>query len=370
MNKSEQSKMLKRFLTMAGFVLITAASSQVHAQNGVGINPTGAAADPSAALDVASTNKGVLVPRMTAAEKVAIASPANGLLIFQTDGVTGFWYYNATTSAWVQAVGPQGAIGPQGPIGLPGTPGANGVDGTSVTPGTIAGNTSYWNGNAWVENNVVKVTPAQNNTTVNSSLTITNTNTAPDNTYSLRIETPKPMLLPRMTKTAINGLAPVEGMMVYNTTAHKAQVYGMVTDNQDIMNEISTATATTAGTNCYTQNFTPSISGYVVAIEVLIKNTGFSDNISFAGNNIPVPSNATFYWLATTLTGNNQIPVFAGNSSSFTICTNNSQLATNSFYPGGSASSWDGALPSGADDIVFRIHIAPGNGNYGWQNLN
>ena len=110
MNKSKQTKRLKRFLTMAGIVLITAASSQVYAQNGVGINPTGAAADPSAALDVSSTNKGVLVPRMTAAEKVAIASPANGLLIFQTDGVSGFWYYNSITSAWVQAVGPQGPV--------------------------------------------------------------------------------------------------------------------------------------------------------------------------------------------------------------------------------------------------------------------
>jgi hypothetical protein len=130
MQKSKQTKMLKRFLTMAGIVLVTAACSLVHAQNGVGINPTGAAADPSAALDVSSTNKGVLVPRMTAAEKVAIASPANGLLIFQTDGVTGFWYYNATTSAWVQAVGPQGAAG-------------------AFPNGTSAGEMMYWNGTAW-----------------------------------------------------------------------------------------------------------------------------------------------------------------------------------------------------------------------------
>ena len=111
MNKNKQTKSMKRLLTMAGLVLITAASSQVYAQNGVGINPTGAAAHPSAVLDASSTTQGFLPPRMTAAEKVAIASPANGLLIFQTDGVTGFWYYNATTTSWVQAVGPQG---PQG----------------------------------------------------------------------------------------------------------------------------------------------------------------------------------------------------------------------------------------------------------------
>jgi hypothetical protein len=130
MNKNKQTKILKRLLTMAGLVIITAASSQVQAQNGVGINPTGAAAHPSAALDVASTNKGVLVPRMTAAEKVAIASPANGLLIFQTDGVTGFWYYNATTTSWVQAVGPQGPAG-------------------AFPNGTTAGEMMYWNGTAW-----------------------------------------------------------------------------------------------------------------------------------------------------------------------------------------------------------------------------
>lgn len=52
----------------------------------------------SAALDVTSTTKGFLVPRMTQAQKTAIATPATGLLIYQTDGATGFWFYNGT--AW------------------------------------------------------------------------------------------------------------------------------------------------------------------------------------------------------------------------------------------------------------------------------
>jgi len=41
----------------------------------------------------------MLVPRMTAAQKTAIASPATGLLIYQTDGTTGFYYYNG--SSWI-----------------------------------------------------------------------------------------------------------------------------------------------------------------------------------------------------------------------------------------------------------------------------
>jgi hypothetical protein len=82
MNKSKQAKSMKRLLTMAVLVLITAASNQVYAQNGVGINPTGAAADPSAALDVSATTKGFLPPRMTGAQRDAIASPVAGLMIW------------------------------------------------------------------------------------------------------------------------------------------------------------------------------------------------------------------------------------------------------------------------------------------------
>jgi hypothetical protein len=57
-------------------------------------NITGAA---SAVLDVKSVSKGMLVPRVTAAQKAAISSPATGLLVYQTDGTDGFYYYNGTS---------------------------------------------------------------------------------------------------------------------------------------------------------------------------------------------------------------------------------------------------------------------------------
>ncbi len=69
----------------------------------VAVNPGGASAHASAALDVASTEKGILIPRMTKTERDAIASPATGLMIFQTDGTSGFYYY--TGSAWSQVGG-------------------------------------------------------------------------------------------------------------------------------------------------------------------------------------------------------------------------------------------------------------------------
>lgn len=67
----------------------------VNAQVGIGTNTPNA----SAALDVTSTNSGMLTPRMTEAQKLAIASPATGLLIYQTDNASGFWFYNGV--AWM-----------------------------------------------------------------------------------------------------------------------------------------------------------------------------------------------------------------------------------------------------------------------------
>ena len=50
---------------------------------------------PSAQLDVSSTTKGFLPPRMTAAQRSGISSPTNGLLVFQIDYPSGLYYFNA-----------------------------------------------------------------------------------------------------------------------------------------------------------------------------------------------------------------------------------------------------------------------------------
>jgi hypothetical protein len=60
----------------------------------VGINSNNSSPDPSAMLDVQSTTQGILIPRMTSALRAAIASPVNGLMVYQTDGVSGVYYYN------------------------------------------------------------------------------------------------------------------------------------------------------------------------------------------------------------------------------------------------------------------------------------
>jgi len=94
---------MKNLLSVA--FLIFACSAQIIAQN-IAINATGAAPVASAMLDITSTTSGLLIPRMTAAQKTAIAAPATGLLIYQTDATAGFYYFNGTI--WVMLGGQAG----------------------------------------------------------------------------------------------------------------------------------------------------------------------------------------------------------------------------------------------------------------------
>jgi hypothetical protein len=81
---------MKKILLIVGLFL----TSQMFAQTGIGTT----APNASAKLEIASTDKGLLIPRMTSAQRGLISLPANGLLVYQTDGVIGF-YVNAGTSA-------------------------------------------------------------------------------------------------------------------------------------------------------------------------------------------------------------------------------------------------------------------------------
>lgn len=96
--------MKKLLYTLSLAALALAASPAARAQS-VGIGTGATAPDASAALEVKSTTKGLLIPRMTAAQRTAIATtPPTGLMVYQTDGTAGFYYYNGT--AWVAVSSP------------------------------------------------------------------------------------------------------------------------------------------------------------------------------------------------------------------------------------------------------------------------
>jgi len=83
---------MKHIILLGLFFCITTTS--LNAQTGIGTT----APNASAKLEIASTDKGLLIPRMTSAQRGLISLPANGLLVYQTDGVIGF-YVNSGTSA-------------------------------------------------------------------------------------------------------------------------------------------------------------------------------------------------------------------------------------------------------------------------------
>ncbi|NPA43053.1 MAG: hypothetical protein GXO27_03375 [Chlorobi bacterium] len=64
----------------------------------VAINSTGADPDASAMLDVQATDKGVLIPRLTTADRLNISNPAVGLMVYDAD-LNAFTYYDGNT--WV-----------------------------------------------------------------------------------------------------------------------------------------------------------------------------------------------------------------------------------------------------------------------------
>lgn len=82
-------------------VLLTLWTNLLFSQ-AVGISATSFTPDASAILEVKATDKGVLIPRMSTAQRTTIGSPATGLLVFDTN--TGaFWFYGS--SGWTQIGG-------------------------------------------------------------------------------------------------------------------------------------------------------------------------------------------------------------------------------------------------------------------------
>lgn len=107
------------FKTLLGLLLVT---SSLYAQNGGtlinanGLLPT---TNSPAVLEVASTTKGLLIPRMTSTQRNGIASPALGLLVYQTNSPVGLWSYNG--SSWEQIGAGSGSGSSWGLVGNTGT---------------------------------------------------------------------------------------------------------------------------------------------------------------------------------------------------------------------------------------------------------
>lgn len=84
-------KLKSLFFVLGCFFLLS-----VEAQVGIGTTTP----DSSALLDISSTDKGMLTPRMTSVQRTAIISPTEGLLVYDTD-LDAFYYFDSTTLTWI-----------------------------------------------------------------------------------------------------------------------------------------------------------------------------------------------------------------------------------------------------------------------------
>ena len=126
----------------------------------VGIGTTSPAS--SSLLEIESNSKGLLIPRMTETDRLAIVSAVNGLLVYQTDVVPGFYYYDGTITDWQLLPNNNESVkGINTILDLNGTD-LDLIDGAGTitadlsslkelpTP-TCSGAINYWDGTSWVE---------------------------------------------------------------------------------------------------------------------------------------------------------------------------------------------------------------------------
>ena len=122
----KKKKMKRTVIILSTLVLFAFLCAKTQAQ--VAINTTGASPDNSAMLEVSSTTKGFLPPKVNTTQMLSIPSPAEGLIVYNTE-VKNICYYDGTS--W-QQLGTKGSF-----YSVTVTIPAIGNNGSSETPITV-----------------------------------------------------------------------------------------------------------------------------------------------------------------------------------------------------------------------------------------
>jgi hypothetical protein len=243
---------MKAIYTIIGFCAL--AFNVVQAQISIGVD--GSQPDPSAMLELKSTEMGLLVPRLTSDQRNFIPSPATGLLIFNSS--TGFSnYYNGTVWCQVQSSGANpygGSAQAGGGVVISSDPGATPhvsaildiqnsnrgilvprtLPGSILSPaiGLIIYNTStnlfnYYDGAGWKE--VCSTSTGAFGAAGSQSpagVAIKTDGSAPHPSAMLDVSSAnRGLLITRMTINQKAGMLPSAGLIIYNTTSSTIEFY-------------------------------------------------------------------------------------------------------------------------------------------------
>ena len=264
---------------------------------------------------------------------------------------------------------------------------------------------------ASVTNGVLNLAPAD---AINAGIVSTGTQTfAGDKTFSSGLTvTTKPFLPTKLTANQISALTTVEeGMVVYNTTQQKLQVYAKQ-EGTDPINETFVGTYTN-GADFIFQSFVSPVSGTVTSIELYTADLSngsmgggpfgayislrmgktdaeaqmnMSSGTWFSGMGMSSQLTSAPQWVTVTLS--TPLSVVGGGSYGFrvnasSLCSGGMMgmsghvLAVNNSYPNGSAyfDNTPGASSCGSniingDDLLFKVHITPNSGSINAPSLN
>ena len=131
--------------------------------------------NPSSLVTMVSTTKGFLPPRMTDAQRASIASPATGLIVYQTDGALGLYVKNA--AAWQLLGSGGGGGGGTGTVTSVSVTTANGFSGIVLNDITTPAITIRTTVTGLLKGNGTAISAAVAGTDYQSPITLTTTGT-------------------------------------------------------------------------------------------------------------------------------------------------------------------------------------------------
>lgn len=249
-NQTTKNNSKGRYLSVVLFCIIALSMTlSSHAQ--VAINEDDSDGEATSILDVKSTTKGVIFPKLSETERDNLPSPADGLLIYNRT-VGYFNYYNGTkwcmidrTSVVDPAVNPAGAENDNGVgVGIDDPDNSAILHVNSNNKGVLIPNLStdvagapegmiyfissyfrYYDGTAWT--NIMG--PIEGDPAVGSGTAegVVIGNSSIDASAKLELySTDKGLLLPRMTDAQRDAIdSPAEGLLLYNLDSHDFQYY-------------------------------------------------------------------------------------------------------------------------------------------------
>ena len=127
------------------YILLLLFTTTIFSQ--IGINTE--TPDSSSELDISSTDGGILIPRMTNAQRDGISTPAEGLMIYQTNAIKGFYYFDGSSWKAVDTNGLDGVSASSDELNI-----LDGVTSTAAELNLLDGVTSLGGANIPVYTNV------------------------------------------------------------------------------------------------------------------------------------------------------------------------------------------------------------------------